>query len=447
MALVDPTRIRHLNSQTYRSGPVYYWMFRDQRLRHNWALLYAQQKALEYKTSLVIIVILRPDLVAHRMLPRTINFMFEGLRILENDLRNYHIPLKVLIGEPVQVAGLQTKKAGLIVCDFSPLRTPLGWHQDLAQSVDIPVVQVDAHNIIPAWVTSDKQEYAARTIRPKIHRKLTSYLIPYPSLVKHPIDHTPIKQVNWPRIRRSFGLSLTSNSLSVKPGETGANSQVKYFLKQGRGYHLLRNDPNANVISGLSPYLHFGHISAYTVATEIQSSGLPSTDQEAFLEELIIRRELADNYCLYNHNYDSFNGFPSWAQKTLNHHRLDKRDYIYTKDQFDSASTHDDLWNAVQIQLVKSGKIHGYLRMYWAKKILEWSKSPKLAQAIAIDLNDRYSLDGRDPSGYTGIAWSIGGVHDRPWFERKVFGKIRYMNRAGADRKFDTKKYIETWIS
>ena len=157
---------------------------------------------------------------------------------------------------------------------------------------------------------------------------------------------------------------------------------------------------------------------------------------------MIIRRELSDNFCFYNPNYDHFEGFPAWAQKTLNEHRRDTREYLYNQEQFEKAFTHDPLWNAAQMEMVRKGKMHGYLRMYWAKKILEWTPSPEEAQRIAIYLNDRYELDGRDPNGYAGIAWSIGGVHDRAWGERPVFGKIRYMSFNGAKSKFDVARYI-----
>lgn len=165
--------------------------------------------------------------------------------------------------------------------------------------------------------------------------------------------------------------------------------------------------------------------------------------KRAFLEELIIRRELSDNFCFYNEDYDNFKGFPEWAKKTLQKHKNDKREYLYSAIEFERALTHDELWNAAQMEIVRKGKMHGYMRMYWAKKILEWSESPEKAMEIAIYLNDRYGLDGRDPNGYTGIAWSIGGVHDRAWNERKIFGKIRYMSHGGCKSKFDVEKYIE----
>ena len=198
--------------------------------------------------------------------------------------------------------------------------------------------------------------------------------------------------------------------------------------------------------SGLSPYLHFGHLSAQRLAWNVVNNELPAKTKEHFLEELIVRRELSDNFCLYEPLYDSFAGFPEWARKTLDQHRNDKRDYIYTLPDLESGNTHEQLWNGCQADLVQSGKLHGYLRMYWAKKILEWTPDPETAMEYAITLNDRYSLDGRDPSGYTGVAWSIGGVHDRAWSERPVFGKVRYMNEAGCRRKFDVNSYIVSVI-
>jgi deoxyribodipyrimidine photo-lyase len=183
------------------------------------------------------------------------------------------------------------------------------------------------------------------------------------------------------------------------------------------------------------------------VALEVRASSASPEAKEDFLEELIVRRELSDNFCFHNVNYDNINGFPEWARKTLSAHAKDRRDYIYSYDQFDSAGTHDDLWNAAHREMVQRGKMHGYMRMYWAKKILEWTESPEQAMEIAISLNDTYELDGRDPNGYTGIAWSLGGVHDRAWKERPVFGKIRYMNRKGCERKFNVQVYIDKYVT
>jgi len=208
------------------------------------------------------------------------------------------------------------------------------------------------------------------------------------------------------------------------------------------GLSFKKKRSNQKGQSNLSPYLHFGQISAQRIALEVRKARLDPEAQKAFLEELIIRRELSDNYCYYNPDYDRPSGFPAWAQKTQATHQDDRREYDYSSEQLEKAQTHDPLWNAAQMEMVHKGKMHGYMRMYWAKKILEWTKSPEEAQRIAITLNDKYELDGRDPNGYTGIAWSIGGVHDRAWGERPVFGKIRYMSYNGSKSKFDVKGYI-----
>jgi deoxyribodipyrimidine photo-lyase len=167
----------------------------------------------------------------------------------------------------------------------------------------------------------------------------------------------------------------------------------------------------------------------------------------ALLEEMVVRKELSDNFCFYNDNYDKLEGAEQWAKNSLKEHESDKRDFTYSRDEFENAKTHDKSWNAAQLQLRKTGKIHGYMRMYWAKKILEWTENAETAIEYAIYLNDKYSIDGGDPNGYVGVLWSIAGVHDRPWIDRQVFGKIRYMNEGGLKRKFDLDKYINKWIN
>ena len=229
----------------------------------------------------------------------------------------------------------------------------------------------------------------------------------------------------------------------IKPGEGAAQRALRRFLREGlRSYDEARNDPTVDGQSNLSPFLHFGHISAQRVPLEVRDSDVVGEPRDAFLEERIVRRELSDNFCFYNEDYDRFEGFPTWAQTTLKQHGGDRREYTYTLGQFESAGTHDELWNAAQMEMAKTGKMHGYMRMYWAKKILEWTESPEEALKIAMFLNDKYELDGRDPNGYVGCAWSIGGVHDRAWFERPVFGKIRYMSYNGCRSKFDVDSYV-----
>jgi deoxyribodipyrimidine photo-lyase len=232
-----------------------------------------------------------------------------------------------------------------------------------------------------------------------------------------------------------------------KTGFDKAVEELNHFLNNKfDDYADHRNDPVKDGQSNLSPHLHFGQISAQRIALEVKRINGNKESEKSFLEELIVRRELSDNFCYFNKNYDSFNGFRDWAKNSLTIHKKDKREFIYTLEQFEKAETHEDLWNAAQIEMVETGKMHGYMRMYWAKKILEWSVSPEMAMKIAVYLNDKYELDGRDPNGYAGCAWSIGGIHDRAWQERDVFGKIRYMNKNGAKRKFDVVEYVRKFV-
>ena len=197
-----------------------------------------------------------------------------------------------------------------------------------------------------------------------------------------------------------------------------------------------------DALSNLSPYLHFGHLAPQRAALEASKHrAAHKASVEGFLEELVVRRELADNYCHYVENYDSLDAAYDWAKQTLAVHAGDKREFLYTREQFEAAQTHDKLWNAAQKEMVATGKMHGYIRMYWAKKILEWTASPEEALQVSIWLNDKWELDGRDPNGYVGCMWSVAGIHDQGWGERAVFGKIRYMNFAGCKRKFDVDKY------
>ncbi len=428
------------------NGPIIYWMSRDQRAEDNWAFLYAQELALEAKQPLVVVFCLVPEFLGATM--RQYGFMLKGLEEVESKLKKLHIPFCILLGNPPDELEKFTKKikAGAVVTDFDPLKIKRTWKETLGKKINCAFYEVDAHNIVPCTFTSNKQEYGAYTIRPKIHKLLPEFLTEFPKIKTqaHKIDF-PSSEIHWKKIYSSLKIDSTVEEVDwITPGENAAHLALKDFIKKRlRGYDENRNDPNLHGQSGLSPYLHFGQLSAQRVALEVSKyRSEHRKDVEAFLEELIVRRELSDNFCYYNHKYDSFAGFPAWAQKSLNEHRGDAREFVYTKSEFEKAKTHDELWNASQRQLVKTGKMHGYMRMYWAKKILEWTAAPEEALKIAIYLNDKYELDGRDPNGYVGIAWSLGGVHDRAWFDRSIFGKVRFMNDRGCASKFNVKEYI-----
>jgi deoxyribodipyrimidine photo-lyase len=441
---ITPGRIRLLKEAGEGSGPVVYWMSRDQRARDNWALLHAQDAAIKRKAPLLVIFCLAPEFLGATI--RQYGFMLKGLRAVEESLAKKAIPFVLLTGDPGTEASAFVKRnrASLLVTDFSPLRIKKAWDDDVARDITVPFCQVDAHNIVPCWRASQKLEYAAYTIRPRIHRLLDEYLVDYPALKRHPHQWKHGLPVNdWTGALKSLKVDRSVPEVGwIKPGEAAARRALRRFINGGLDrYAGQRNDPNSGAQSNLSPYLHFGQISAQRCALEVMESGTSYESRKAFLEELIVRRELADNFCHYNLAYDSFGGFPEWGRKTLDRHRKDVWRHRYRLNELENAGTHDGLWNAAQREMLLRGKMHGYLRMYWAKKILEWSGSPEEALALAIYLNDRYEIDGRDPNGYAGIAWSIGGVHDRAWPERPVFGKIRYMSYSGCRSKFDIRAY------
>jgi deoxyribodipyrimidine photo-lyase len=441
--MVDPRRITLLNNCADKDGMVVYWMSRDQRVSDNWALLFARHKAADLEQPLVVIFTLSPSFPGAS--PAHYRFMLNGLQEIETGLGIHNIPFVLLFGKPGKVLPdyLDKTGAGIVVCDYSPLKISKEWKSAVANNITVPLYEVDAHNIIPCRTSSQKQEFSARTLRPKINSLLGEFLTPFPEL-KPQSDAHHIKSNDW---SGAFDKVLAAHAATPSgwplPGEHAAMVCLEKFLSGGlHRYSEKRNDPNAHAVSNLSPYLHFGHISAQKVAMLALSAGASEADTAAFLEELVVRRELSENYCHYNALYDAYDGIPAWARATLEQHTRDLREYLYDEESFERAETHDRLWNAAQRELLETGKIHGYMRMYWAKKILEWSETPRQAFETALKLNDRFALDGRDPNGYTGIAWSIGGVHDRPWFERPVYGKIRYMNASGCKRKFNTESYI-----
>lgn len=444
---MNQSRARLVHEGKLGQGPLVYWMSRDQRINDNWALIFAQAKAIEMGRPLTVIFCLVDSFLNAGS--KHFGFMLNGLNQVGRGLELKNIHFKILKGSPVEVIPtyLNFIDAALLVTDFDPLKIKREWKSAVVRQISIPMYEVDAHNIVPVWITSDKQEFAAYTIRPKINKLIGTYLDDFPEIIYHPIDAGPESEFTM----SEFNFKDTNES--VLSGEMAAHDRLIDFIRTGIDkYDLDRNNPTLDGQSGLSPYLHFGMISSQRVAIEVlkkqnNSDNNTKASIDAFLEELIIRKELSDNFCYYNPDYDNFEGFPTWAKDSLNKHRSDSRDYIYSIDEFENAKTHEKLWNAAQMEMFRTGKMHGYMRMYWAKKILEWSESPEIAMETAIYLNDKYEMDGRDPNGYAGIAWSIGGVHDRPWAERAVYGKIRYMNENGCKRKFDVQKYIAANIS
>jgi deoxyribodipyrimidine photo-lyase len=444
--MTDGRRVTALNEGGRRSGPVIYWMSRDMRVNDNWALLFAQERALEQKVPLAVVFCLVPEFLGACL--RQYEFLLEGLQEVEGSLERLDIPFFLLEGPPGEqiVRFVRDRHVAVLVTDFDPLRVKKEWKERVGAAISIPFYEVDGHNIVPCRLVSPKQEFSARTIRPKLSRLLPEFLEPFPQVTQHPFPWKEgLVKADWARAGASLSVDTSVPPVGwLKPGERAGRRALHAFLKGPlSGYGEGRNDPVARGQSDLSPYLHFGHLSAQGVALEVAAGKAPMESKEVFLEQLIVRRELADNFCFYNGDYDRFEGFPRWARETLLAHSLDPRYVQYGLKEFEEGATGDELWNAAQTEMVKRGKMHGYLRMYWAKKILEWTGSPEEALSVAIYLNDKYELDGRDPNGYTGIAWSIGGLHDRPWGERTIFGKIRFMSYSGMKRKMDVARYVD----
>jgi len=442
---IDPHRIRLLSkTDIIKKGPIVYWMSRDQRVADNWALLYAQKIAFEIKQPLCVVFCLIPSFLGAQLWHY--DFMLQGMREIEATLTKLHICFEIVMEDPVQAITTYVKKndIGALVTDFSPLTIVQTWKKKIKKSIKVPFFEVDAHNIVPCFFASDKQEYSAYTFRHKMEKLIPHFLTEFPSVQEDKYAHEKSKKINWQNIYNFLKIDKSIEFFSLcTSGEKAAQKALQDFIKKRLNvYQQYHNDPTKDAQSNLSPYLHLGQLSAQRIALEIKKLRQDKNTQ-AFLEELIIRKELSDNFCFYNKKYTSTTSFSLWAKKTLKKHTKDKREYLYTLKQFEDAHTHDPLWNAAQKEMMITGKMHGFMRMYWAKKILEWTKSPKEALKIAVYLNDKYSLDGRDPNGYVGILWSVGGIHDRAFKERKIFGKIRYMNYDGCKRKFDVDLYIK----
>lgn len=442
------SRIRNRNQKAKfkPGGTIVYWQYSEFRFRDNWAVNYGMDLARQYKLDFKIISVIRPNLIDYLGTSRLLEFLLGSINEVNQTAAEFGVEHRLIVGDPVgEVSQYLTKtKASAVLVDFNPLNYCQDWVTDLSSNVDIPVYEIDSRHSIPLWVTSEKQEHAAYTIRPKLKKLLPEYIVEFPEL--EPVETQLESILDVEMYRDQIKVDKSVKPTNLVPGHKAGMNQLNRFIKSGlEAYSQNKNDPSKEQTSNLSAYLHFGNISVNRVVQLVRKADVPEIDKKTFIEELVIRRELASNFCYYNKKYKTIDSFADWAKKTLADHQDDPREYAYNLDEFENSLTDDPAWNAAQTQMVTTGKMHGYMRMYWAKKILEWTEAPKEAIKIAIYLNDKYQLDGRDANGYAGIAWSIGGVHDRAWSERGVFGKIRYMNFNGLKRKFDVQAYIDRY--
>ena len=486
------------HQQLEKKDVIVYWMQRDVRTTDNWALLLAAHYATQKQPSssgaktaeLHVIYALPPppppsssqeteasgtsipDLVHLPMTERHGKFLIGGLECVYQELQQHSIPLHVVMTETTHTESNKNDAVGrnvaellhslgctTLITDFSPLRHHREWKEIQCMNAILPSLnpsstitafyQVDTHNVVPVWTASTYREYGARTIRPKINKQYQAYLQKISKWYELLVSPTSIEIQDMkkplPPFQRllyetymKLDASVSELSWAV-PGTEAALKQVQTFFETGLSkFDTQRNDPNFKMIcSNLSPWINHGHVSFQRITMAVKKFNKYANGTASYLEEGIVRRELSDNYCYYDpYKYDQLTAAADWAQQTLEVHSNDTREYMYTLQEFEEGKTHDDLWNAAQLQAVRDGKMHGFLRMYWAKKILEWTISPDVALRTALYLNDKFNIDGRDPNGFVGVGWSIMGIHDMGWKERDIFGKIRYMNYAGCKRKY-----------
>ena len=442
------TRLQTLNDNPVQDGNyVLYWMQAAQRAENNQALEFAIKKANNLGQPLVVFFALTTDFPEANA--RHYYFMLEGLKETQNELKERNIKLVIQKkSPPVGVKDL-AEQASLVVTDRGYLKVEQNWDKKVAEIIATPLLQVESEVIVPVEEASDKEEYAAYTLRKKIEKKLDDYLNPISkrevTVSSLELDFSSLDLTNLNQL--VAGLDI-DHSISQAPQLTGGNSQAQkhltdFLTNKLAQYAELSNDPTTDYLSNLGPYLHFGQISPLHIALKAKQCE-DSESLEDFLDQVIVRRELSINFVYYNQDYDDAlkNILSEWAYETLEEHKSDLRDYNYSQEEFERAKTHDPYWNAAQLEMVITGKMHGYMRMYWGKKILEWTDKPQTGYEIGLYLNNKYSLDGRDPNSYAGVAWCFG-KHDRAWQEREIFGKVRYMNANGLKRKFEADLYVK----
>jgi deoxyribodipyrimidine photo-lyase len=441
---IDPARVKWLVEAKPRTGEyVLYWMQQSQRTRFNHALEYAIGEANRLGLPVVVWFGLTDDYPGANA--RHYHFMLQGLADVAANLKRRGIAFVVNRGRPPEVAAELARGAAIVVADRGYLRHQKAWRAELAETCArraTPLVQVESDVVVPVEVTSNKREYAARTIRPKIQKRLGEFLKPLKALKPR---HSSLRlnvsgDVDPGDAAGTLAKLKVDRSVPPVPqhftgGENAAAKRLAAFVRTSLPeYAEGRNEPAADRTSHMSAYLHFGQISPVELALRAKD--------EVYREELIVRRELAINYCEFTDNYDSYDALPGWAKQTLQDHAGDARPHRYSEPQLEAARTADPYWNAAQTEMVKTGFMHNYMRMYWGKKILEWTANPREAHAITLRLNDKWFLCGRDPNGYANVGW-IYGLHDRPWGPaRPIFGTVRYMNSGGLERKFDMDAYV-----
>ncbi|BFN37254.1 deoxyribodipyrimidine photo-lyase [Fidelibacter multiformis] len=452
-------RVKQL-SRGFGSGGEYilYWMQQSQRVFYNHALNFAISKANKNHQPLMVLFVLTNDF------PQAENshyvFMLEGLQEVQEELQKRGVTFIIRQGDPVDIVSDFARQASIVVFDGGYLRIQKSWRNHIRDHIENPIYQVESDVVIPVETASNKREYMARTLRPKIHAALKEVFEDEVKVKPREISEAdfsgevevpprydsvtgsinPVTGVKIEKILEEYREKAKKTRFTG--GHSTAVAQFRNFVKEKLPFYADKsNDPGYENVSLMSPYLHFGQISPLELIHLIQEHyDLNEPFVRDYLEQLIVRRELAVNFVHYTEHYDSLDALPDWARKTLEEHANDAREYLYTFEELEQGKTHDEDWNTCMEEMRETGFMHGHMRMYWGKKIIEWTESPEIAFDTLIKLNNRYFLDGRDPVSYTSILW-LFGLHDQAWKERPIFGKIRYMNQAGLHRKFNMKNY------
>lgn len=452
---MNPSRFKYINTKhnDVSKKILLYWMQQSMRVEFNHALDYAIKMANLFKIPLVVFFIIRENYLGANL--RHYKFMIEGLIEVDESLRKQGIKFVVFKNESEAYSLI--KEAHTLVMDYGYLKTQINWIKSILDFIDysmlkINVAIIETDSIVPVKQAYFKGAYGAYVIRPHLMKKLTEFM-DYSSPPKYLIkQEANLEAFNYVNISLDILKNLKTD-LDVKPyykfkgGHSEAINHLINFFNNKVNDYSRRSDPSLQIQSYQSIYLHFGNISPLeimNIATKYYNNNLvKKEDYDSFIEQLLVRRELSFNFVTYEKDYDDFDYMTEeWAYITMNNHIEDKREYIYTADEIEFSKTHDIYFNACMYEARLTGFMANYMRMYWAKKIIEWSITYKNAYELIVYLNNKYLLDGRDANTYTNIAWCFGKM-DRPWMERPIFGKLRYMNDLGLKRKFDMDKYVQ----
>ncbi len=443
--------VRRPGSPVPHGKCVVYWMQRAQRGRDNHAVNIAVAAANSLTLPLVVYFAGISNFPSANL--RHYAFLNQGLPDIESDLaeRNISFVMRKAPRESHERL-LADVQAAMVIGDENPMREPERWRRELAERIKIPFWTVDTDVVIPSKLIV-KAQFGAYTIRPRLYKLLPEYLVPYgnpkaqyawnrPQNFRADSVHEDITK-DWKDLDRSVA-PVPEWTGGMHAGLTRLQTFTTKMLPE---YEVRRNHPETDGTSCMSPYLHYGHVGPQTIALAVEAAVKANptlqSARDSYFNELIAWRELAINFVKYQPNYDSADCAEDWSRRTIAEHVHDERERLYTLEQLEAAETYDELWNAAQLQMVRHGWTHNYMRMYWGKKILEWTPDVETAMKYTVYLNDKYFLDGRDPNGYAGIAWAILGKFDRAWNERPIFGKRRYMSGASTGRKFNSKLYIQ----